>query len=92
MDVGDSGPQASARPWTWLVDGHRWPRDRPRFSRLCAVALRWVANSLLLFAGFHLVGAVIVLASAYALGLRRLLQQDDAASPAPTNSAGARSI
>ena len=38
-----------------------------------APSLKAVADSLLLFAGFHLVGAVIVLASAYALGLRRLI-------------------
>ncbi len=37
-----------------------------------APSLKAVANSLFLFAGFHLVGAVVLLASAYSLGLRRL--------------------
>ena len=33
-----------------------------------------VGRSILLFAGFHLVGAVIILLSAYSLGLRRFIR------------------
>ena len=38
-------------------------------------SLKAVSNSLLLFAGFHLVGGVVVLASLYSLTLRRLLRR-----------------
>ena len=38
-----------------------------------APSLKVVSNSLFLFAGFHIVGAVVLLASAYSLGLRKLL-------------------
>jgi SAM-dependent methyltransferase len=38
-----------------------------------APSLKVVSSSLFLFAGFHIVGAIVLLASAYSLGLRRLL-------------------
>ena len=38
-------------------------------------AIPAVANSILLFAGFHVVGALILLLSAYSLGLRRLVRR-----------------
>ena len=38
-----------------------------------APSLKVVSSSLLLFAGFHIVGAIVLLASAYSLGLRKLL-------------------
>ena len=38
-----------------------------------APSLKVISNSLFLFAGFHIVGAIVLLASAYSLGLRRLL-------------------
>ena len=38
-----------------------------------APSLKVVSNSLFLFAGFHIVGAIVLLASAYSLGLRKLL-------------------
>ena len=40
---------------------------------LYAPSLRPVADSLFLFAGFHIVGAIVLLASAYAFGLRRVI-------------------
>ncbi len=45
-------------------------------------SLEAVAGSLLLLAGFHLVGGAVVLASLYILGLRRLLRRQKA-GPAP---------
>jgi SAM-dependent methyltransferase len=48
-----------------------------------APSMRAVASSLLLFAGFHLVGAIILLASVYTLGLGRLIARlRPATSPA----------
>jgi SAM-dependent methyltransferase len=38
-----------------------------------APSLKVVSSSLFLFAGFHIVGAIVLLASAYSLGLRKLL-------------------
>ena len=38
-----------------------------------APSLTVISSSLFLFAGFHIVGAIVLLASAYSLGLRRLL-------------------
>ncbi len=38
-------------------------------------SLKAISSSLLLFAGFHLVGGVVLLASLYILGLRRLLRR-----------------
>jgi SAM-dependent methyltransferase len=38
-----------------------------------APSLKAVSSSLFLFAGFHIVGAIVLLASAYSLGLRKML-------------------
>jgi len=46
-----------------------------------APSLKVVSNSLFLFAGFHIVGAVVLLASAYSLGLRHLLARVSARRP-----------
>ncbi len=52
-----------------------------------APTLKGVSNSLFLFGGFHIVGAMLLAAAAYSLGLRRLLAQrrrdgaDKAAAP-----------
>ena len=47
-----------------------------------APSLKVISNSLFLFAGFHIVGAIVLLASAYSLGLRRLLARGLTRHPA----------
>ena len=46
-----------------------------------APSLKVVSGSLFLFAGFHIVGAIVLLASAYSLGLRKLLKRVSARRP-----------
>src|SRR5262245_20051316 len=38
-------------------------------------SLNAISNSILLFAGFHVVGALVILLSAYSLGLRKILSR-----------------
>ncbi len=59
------------------IHGHGWLMGLVGFGAglgflVYAPSLKAVSSSLFLFAGFHLVGAIVLLASAYSLGLRHL--------------------
>ncbi len=59
------------------IHGHGWLMGLVGFAAglgflVYAPSLKAVSSSLFLFAGFHVVGAIVLLASAYSLGLRRL--------------------
>lgn len=71
------GKNSRTPPSAWRIHGHGWLMGLVGFAAglgflVYAPSLKAVSGSLFLFAGFHVVGAIVLLASAYSLGLRRL--------------------
>ena len=72
-----------------VLHSHAWMMSAAGFLAgagllIFAPTLKAVSNSLFLFAGFHVIGAMVLLGSAYSLGLRRLFvarRSGGAASP-----------
>lgn len=65
-------PQKNIHSHTWIVGALGLIAGL--FFLVYVPSLKAVSNSLLLFAGFHLVGGVVLLASLYILALRRFIQ------------------